>query len=159
MRIFAGRTFFAFKKRITYRRSQVAGFSISVFIFNDYSEWGKNYDTVLRNTRSPSYTEDSWCYKKCVRLAFQKRLLLLVLTTNTTTITTTSQLVWYEDSLFSSFRIQQLVLIPARGSKLSFMSAVETSADIAQYYVHTCQLSFKHATQALMYCTSEQSKA
>jgi hypothetical protein len=29
--------------------SQVAGFSIFLFIYNDYNEWGKNYDVVLRN--------------------------------------------------------------------------------------------------------------
>jgi len=35
------------------------------------------------------------------------------------------------------------------------MSAAETSADIAQYYVHACQLSFKHTIQALTYGTSK----
>ena len=35
------------------------------------------------------------------------------------------------------------------------MSAAETSADIAQYYVYACQLSFTYAIQALMNCTSK----
>jgi hypothetical protein len=77
MWISAGRIFFAFKTRITYRRSQAAGFSIFVSIFNGHSEWWKNYDTVLCNTSSLWYTETADLYKECARLAFQKRLLLL----------------------------------------------------------------------------------
>lgn len=49
-----GRIFLAFKKQLnTDSTSHVAKFSIIVFIFNDYSEWVKNYDTVLGNTRAP----------------------------------------------------------------------------------------------------------
>jgi hypothetical protein len=69
--------------------------------------------------------------------------------TNTTTIittavTTTPQLVMVQGLVvfIHTFSIQQLVLIPARGSKLSSMSDAETSVVIAQYYVHACQLSF-----------------
>ena len=105
--ISAGSKFLAFKNRITDRNSQVAKLLIFVFIFNYDSEWGKNYDSVVCNTRVPRDIHKATDLpKKCARqlcvrysqlvLTFQTRLVLLLITTtitNTNTITTTPQLV------------------------------------------------------------------
>jgi hypothetical protein len=54
------KTFLTFKKCITNDTSQVGGFATFVFVFNDYSEWGKNYDAILDNTLFPCHSEDDW---------------------------------------------------------------------------------------------------
>jgi hypothetical protein len=53
----ARRTFLEFKILVIDRTFQVAGFSIFGFIFNDYSERGKNNYAILRNARSPGHSE------------------------------------------------------------------------------------------------------
>jgi hypothetical protein len=42
------------------RTSQVPDFSIFVFMFNDYREWGKNWHRCTQYTCYPCHTEDEW---------------------------------------------------------------------------------------------------
>ena len=75
MWISAGRTFFAFKNRITYRRSQAAGFSCSSLTSTANEEKITTQYYAIQVPIDIQKTAD--LYKKCARLAFQKRLLLL----------------------------------------------------------------------------------
>jgi hypothetical protein len=45
---------------ITSRTSQVPDFSIFVFVFNDYGEWGKNWHRSTQYTCYPCHAEDEW---------------------------------------------------------------------------------------------------
>jgi hypothetical protein len=164
MWISAGRTFFAFKTRITYRRSQAAGFSIFVFIFNGYnSEWGKNYDTVLCNTSSPWYIEDSWSLQKVCASRFPEAPLTAKTTTITTTITTTPQLVMVRGDVV--FVVQHSTVGTYTRTRLEIefhVSCRNFSRHCAILCTSICMLTALLRMQFKHYCTvcaSKQSKA
>jgi len=163
MWISAGRTFFAFKNRITYRRSQAAGFSIFVFFFNEYSEWGKNYDSVLCNTSSHWYTEDGWSLQKVRASRFPEAPLAARTTTITTTITTTPQLVMVRGHVV--FVVQHSTVGTYSRMRLEiefYVSCKNFSRHCAIVCTSTCMLTVLLRMQlehCCTVCTSKQSKA